>query len=105
MDPVRHGHRLPARNDSTLNGVVIGLLSSFGSALFIALVFLIVYVFRYTNTGRILLDRFARPGEFDDEQTHLREEAAALEDMDDLQRTEYLRAKGKFEHASRWVCH
>lgn len=36
-----------------------------------------------------------RPGEYDDEQALVREEADALEDMDDLQRVEYLRAKGK----------
>jgi hypothetical protein len=84
------------RNDSTINGVVIGLLSSFGSALLIALIFLIVYFFKYTSSGRILLDRLGRPGEYDDEQAYMREEAEALEEMDDLQRTEYLRAKGTF---------
>ncbi len=82
------------RNESTINGVVIGLLSSFGSAILIALIFLIIYFFRYTSSGRILLDRIGRPGEYDDEQQYLREEAEALEEMDDLQRTEYLRAKG-----------
>lgn len=82
------------RNDSTVNGVVIGLLSSFGSAILIALIFLIVYFFKYTSSGRILLDRLGRPGEYDDEQAYAREEAEALEEMDDLQRTEYLRAKG-----------
>lgn len=79
---------------STMNGVVIGLLSSFGSAAFIGLIFLIIYFFRYTTGGRILLDRIGRPGEYDDEQAYAREEAEALEEMDDLQRTEYLRAKG-----------
>lgn len=39
------------------------------------------------------MDRIGRPGEYDDEQQYLREEAEALEEMDDLQRTEYLRAK------------
>ena len=85
---------LQRANDSTVNGVVIGLLSSFGSAIFIAIIFLIVYFFRYTNSGRILLDRIGRPGEYDDEQQYAREEAEALEEMDDLQRAEYLRAKG-----------
>jgi hypothetical protein len=84
------------RSDSTINGVVIGLLSSFGSAILIALIFLIVYFFKYTSSGRILLDRLGRPGEYDDEQAYAREEAEALEEMDDLQRTEYLRAKGTF---------
>ncbi|TVY80792.1 Protein ssh4 [Lachnellula suecica] len=80
-------------SDNTINGVVIGLLSSFGSAILIAFVFLVVYFFRYTSSGRILLDRIGRPGEYDDEQAYAREEAEALEEMDDLQRTEYLRAK------------
>ena len=78
-----------------LNGVVIGLLSSFGSAILIALIFLIIWFFRYTASGRIFLDRIGRPGEYDDEQAFAREEAEALETMDEMQRTEYLRAKGK----------
>ncbi|KAI9645859.1 Protein ssh4 [Ciborinia camelliae] len=85
--------QLHSNNDSTINGVVIGLLSSFGSAILIACIFLIVYFFKYTNSGRILLDRIGRPGEYDDEQAFAKEEAEALEEMDDLQRTEYLRAK------------
>jgi hypothetical protein len=84
-----------SRTDSAINGVVIGLLSSFGSAVFIALVFLLIYVLRYTTRGRILLDRIGRPGQYDDEQAFAREEAEALEEMDDLQRTEYFRAKGE----------
>jgi len=79
---------------SALSGVVIGLLSSFGSAFLIALVFLIVYFFRYTTSGRILLDRIGRPGEYDDEQAFAREEADALESMDEMQRNDYMRAKG-----------
>ncbi|KFY88692.1 hypothetical protein V500_06189 [Pseudogymnoascus sp. VKM F-4518 (FW-2643)] len=82
---------------STANGVLIGLLSSFGSALFIALVFLVVYFFRYTQGGRILLDRIGRPGEYDDEQSFLREEAEALETMEEGQRIDYLRAKAFIE--------
>ncbi|KAK6605283.1 SPRY domain-containing protein [Botrytis cinerea] len=85
--------QLKSSNDSTINGVVIGLLSSFGSAILIAFIFLIVYFFKYTSSGRILLDRIGRPGEYDDEQAFAKEEAEALEEMDDLQRTEYLRAK------------
>lgn len=79
-----------------LNGIIIGLLSSLGSALLIAIIFVIVYFFKYTSSGRILLDRFGRPGEYDDEQAFAREEAEALENMDDMQRSEYLRAKGTF---------
>lgn len=81
-------------SQSPLGGIVIGLLSSFGSAFLIACIFLVVYVLRYTVPGRILLDRIGRPGEYDDEQAFAREEAEALETMDDMQRTEYLRAKG-----------
>lgn len=77
-----------------LNGVVIGLLSSLGSALLIGLIFVLIYFFKYTNSGRILLDRIGRPGEYDDEQAFAKEEAEALENMDDMQRSEYLRAKG-----------
>ncbi|RAL59763.1 hypothetical protein DID88_000392 [Monilinia fructigena] len=65
----------------------------FSYTIFIALIFLIVYFFKYTSSGRILLDRIGRPGEYDDEQAFAKEEAEALEEMDDLQRTEYLRAK------------
>ncbi|KAI0011195.1 SPRY-domain-containing protein [Xylariaceae sp. FL0662B] len=78
---------------ASLDGILIGILSSFGSAIVIALIFLIVYFFRYTTSGRIFLDRIGRPGEYDDEQAFAREEAEALESMDDMQRTEYLRAK------------
>lgn len=86
--------RIQGSDSSTINGVVIGLLSSFGSAILIAFIFLVIYFFRYTSSGRILLDRIGRPGEYDDEQQFAREEAEALEQMDDLQQAEYLRAKG-----------
>ncbi|KAI9741755.1 MAG: Rsp5p-dependent ubiquitination, sorting of cargo proteins at the multivesicular body [Cirrosporium novae-zelandiae] len=78
---------------STGKGVLIGLLSAFGSAALVALIFALIYVLRYTSRGRIFLDRIGRPGEYDDEQALLREEGEALEHMDDLQRAEYLRAK------------
>ena len=76
--------------------IVIILISSFGSAILIACFFLAIYFFRYTSSGRIFLDRIGRPGEYDDEQAFAREEAEALETMDDMQRTEYLRAKGTY---------
>lgn len=79
---------------STGRGILIGILSAFGSAGVAVLVLAIFFFFRYTNRGRILLDRIGRPGEFDDEQAFAREEAEALETMDDLQKAEYLRAKG-----------
>jgi hypothetical protein len=80
---------------STGKGILIGMLSAFGSAGLVALLFAIIYFFRFTSSGRIFLDRMGRPGEYDDEQAIAREEEAALEEMDDIQRAEYLRAKGK----------
>lgn len=82
------------RMSSTGKGILVGMISAFGSAAFVAIVFAIIYFFRYTQQGRIFLDRIGRPGEYDDEQAFLKEEAEALEEMDDLQRTEYMRAKG-----------
>lgn len=90
----------PSRpSPDALNGVVIGLLSSLGSALLIGFIFVLIYFFKYTNPGRIFLDRIGRPGEYDDEQAFAREEAEALETMDDMQRSEYLRAKGTSKHS------
>ncbi len=72
------------------------MLSAFSSAAFVAIVFTVVYLLRYTRRGRIILDRIGRPGEFDDEQAFAREEAEALEQMDDLQRAEYIRARSAY---------
>jgi hypothetical protein len=72
------------------------MLSAFGSAALVALIMAIVYFFRYTNRGRIFLDRIGRPGEYDDEQQFLREEEEAMAEMDEMQRAEYLRAKGGY---------
>lgn len=83
-------------DNSTARGIIIGLFSAFGSAAVVALILLIIYFFQFTHTGRIFLDRIGRPGEYDDEQAFLREEAEALEEMDDIQRMEYNRAKGLF---------
>ncbi|KAF1811832.1 SPRY-domain-containing protein [Eremomyces bilateralis CBS 781.70] len=83
----------PPGAGSTGKGIIIGLLAAFGSAAFVALVLMLVYFFRYTQNGRIFLDRIGRPGEYDDEQQFARDEAEALETMEELQRSEYLRAK------------
>jgi hypothetical protein len=80
---------------STGKGILIGILSAFGSAAVAFVVLAIFFFFKYTRRGRIMLDRIGRPGEYDDEQAFGREEEAALESMDDLARSEYLRAKGK----------
>lgn len=85
---------ISSNDGSTGKGILIGMLSAFGSAAFVVLVFAAFYFFKYTNRGRIFLHRIGRPGGYDDEQAWVREEADALEDMDDLQRAEYLRAKG-----------
>ncbi|KFH40846.1 hypothetical protein ACRE_084470 [Hapsidospora chrysogenum ATCC 11550] len=78
---------------SAFTGVIIGLVSSFGSIILISLIIFIFWVSGCAGSGRILLDRFGRPGEYDDEQAFAREEAEALETMDEMARTEYLRAK------------
>ncbi|KAJ5359315.1 Protein ssh4 [Penicillium cataractarum] len=90
------GHVVAASDDSsgsTGKGILIGILSAFGSAAIAFVVLAIFFFFKYTRRGRIMLDRIGRPGEYDDEQAFLREEEAALETMDDLTRSEYLRAK------------
>ena len=81
---------------STGRGILIGMLSASSFAILIAIIVAVVYFFRNTQRGRILLDSFGRPGQYDDEQAMLREEAEALETMDDMQRTEYMRAKGSW---------
>ncbi|KAL6157116.1 Protein ssh4 [Exserohilum turcicum] len=78
---------------STAKGIMIGIFSVLGAAGVCLLLAAVVYYFRYTHSGRIFLDRITRPGEYDDEQQFAKEEAEALESMDELQRTEYLRAK------------
>ena len=82
-------------SDSTGKGVLIGVLSAFGSAAVAIIILTVFFFFRYTQRGRIMLDRLGRPGEYDDEQAFAREEAEALEVMDDISRSEYLRAKGR----------
>lgn len=87
---------------STGKGILIGILSAFGSAGIAVIVLAVFFFFRYTNRGRIILGRIGRPGEYDDEQAFAREEADALETMDELQRTEYLRAKGNTVCTDLW---
>jgi hypothetical protein len=82
---------------STAKGIMIGIFSVLGAAGVCLIIASIVYYFRYTQQGRIFLDRLSRPGEYDDEQQFAKEEAEALEEMDDLQRMEYMRAKGTSE--------
>lgn len=79
---------------NSIRGVVIGLMSAFGIAVFLAILIVLFYCVKFTSKGRIFLDGIRGPGEYDDEQAFAREEEEALETMDDMQRTEYLRAKG-----------
>jgi uncharacterized membrane protein YphA (DoxX/SURF4 family) len=79
-------------------GILIGLLSAFGSAFLVLLVFGFIYFFRNTRRGRIFLDVLGRPGAYDDEAARAREEVEALERMDEIERMEYLRAKGNFSY-------
>jgi hypothetical protein len=88
---------------STAKGIMIGILSVLGAAGVCLIIASVIYYFRYTQQGRIFLDRLSRPGEYDDEQQYAKEEAEALEDMDDLQRTEYMRAKGALRIFSLWL--
>ena len=81
---------------STGKGILIGILSAFGSAGVAVLILALFFFFKYTSRGRIILDRIGRPGEYDDEQAFMREEAEALGIMDDISRSEYMRAKGEF---------
>ncbi|KAL4975665.1 concanavalin A-like lectin/glucanase domain-containing protein [Aspergillus desertorum] len=92
-----NGGAISVSGNSTGKGILIGVLSAFGSAAVAVLVLAAFFFFKYTQRGRILLDRMGRPGEFDDEQAFLREEAEALEFMDDLSRSEYLRSKAFVE--------
>ena len=94
---------ISSNDGSTGRGILIGVLSAFGSAALVVLIFAAVYFFRYTSRGRIFLDRIGRPGEYDDEQALAREEADALEDMDDIQRIEYLRAKGTIRRLESYI--
>ncbi|PHH61382.1 hypothetical protein CDD81_407 [Ophiocordyceps australis] len=82
-----------AAPSSAFTGIIIGLVSSFGSIILIALVVFVFWASGCAGSGRILLDRLGRPGEYDDEQAFAREESDALETMDEMARTEYLRAK------------
>ncbi|KAF2843734.1 SPRY-domain-containing protein [Patellaria atrata CBS 101060] len=77
----------------TGRGILIGMLSAFGSAGIVVLIFALVWFFRCTRPGRIFLDSIGRPGEYDDEQQFAKEEAEALEEMDEMSKAEYLRAK------------
>ncbi|KAH8708454.1 SPRY domain-containing protein [Phaeosphaeriaceae sp. PMI808] len=88
-DAIRIGNAM----SPTIKGILIGILSVLAAAGVCLIIAAIIYYFRYTSQGRIFLDRLSRPGEYDDEQQFAKEEAEALEEMDDIQRTEYMRAK------------
>lgn len=69
MAPSLHPEAAILITDSgTRKGILIGMLSAFGSAAVVAFILLLIWFFQYTQRGRILLDRLGRPGEYDDEQ-------------------------------------
>ncbi|KAK9321209.1 concanavalin A-like lectin/glucanase domain-containing protein [Lipomyces orientalis] len=78
--------------------LLVGLVSTLGSIVVLAVFFAILYFLFYTRQGRILLHR-GRPGEYDDEQAFLREEEEGLQQMDDIARTSYLQARA-FQEAN-----
>ncbi|KAL5598982.1 hypothetical protein BROUX41_003699 [Berkeleyomyces rouxiae] len=82
-------------DNDVMSIILVGLLSSFVSAIVIGVALMALYYLRMSavETGRGWMDFLGRPGEFDDEQAFARAEEEALEDMDEIQRTEYLRAK------------
>ncbi|KAL2888202.1 Protein ssh-4 [Ceratocystis lukuohia] len=82
-------------DNDVLSIILVGLLSSFISAIVIGVALMALYYLRMSavESGRGWLDFLGRPGEFDDEQAFARAEEEALEAMDEIQRTEYLRAK------------
>ncbi|KAL1897000.1 Protein ssh4 [Ceratocystis pirilliformis] len=82
-------------DNDVLSIILVGLLSSFISAIVIGVALIALYYLRMSavESGRGWLDFLGRPGEFDDEQAFARAEEEALEAMDEIQRTEYLRAK------------
>lgn len=82
------------QNPNAFQGVIIGLVSSFGSIILVSIVVFSIWISGCVGNGRILLERMGRPGEYDDEQAFARDEAEALENMDDMARAEYMRAKG-----------
>ena len=94
---------LRGNTGSTGKGILIGVLSAFGSAGVAIIILALFFFFRYTQRGHIILDRIGRPGEYDDEQEFAREESEALEAMDELQQTEYFRAKGAFLREDSFV--
>lgn len=83
-----------SHQSDSIGVIIVGLISSFVSAGLFGLIVIFVYLYRNSSSGG-WLDYLTRPGEFDDEQAFLKEEAEALERMTEMQRTEYLRAKGK----------
>ncbi|ODV91682.1 hypothetical protein CANCADRAFT_11440, partial [Tortispora caseinolytica NRRL Y-17796] len=74
---------------------IITLVATAGTACILVL----VVMFFTSSTGRILLGNLALPGEYDDEQAFLRDEEEALEEMDDISRSNYLQARS-FQEAN-----
>src|SRR5271169_728928 len=70
-----------------------GLFFGLGGGLFLLIIFSAIIYWRYLRSGRIRLGA-GGPGELDDEQRLLEEEAAAMNQLDLSQQEAYYRAKG-----------
>src|SRR5271169_4028993 len=70
-----------------------GLFFGLGGGLFLLIIFSAIIYWSYQRSGRIRLGA-GGPGELDDEQRLLEDEAAAMERLDLSQQEAYYRAKG-----------
>ncbi|RPA77508.1 hypothetical protein BJ508DRAFT_212747 [Ascobolus immersus RN42] len=96
MSSTSHQHQQPSLGSGLSNatkGILIGLASALGSAALVAVLFGIIYFFRCTRAGRIILDGLGRGGEWDDEQEFARVEEEGMRGWGEVERGEYLRAK------------
>jgi hypothetical protein len=72
-----------------------GLFFGLGGGILLFIVLSAILLWRYGRSGRIRLGA-GGPGDFDDEQRSLEEEAAMMEQLDQSQQEAYYRAKGIF---------
>ncbi|KAF2860440.1 SPRY-domain-containing protein [Piedraia hortae CBS 480.64] len=96
MSPAMTASGVGSGLSSTGRGIIIGMLSAIGAAVFLFLIVLAVFFFRYTSPGRIILDTITfhrAPGEWDDTQAFLDDEEEFLSSAPEGARTDYLRAK------------
>ena len=70
-----------------------GLFFGVGGGMLLLIIFFAVLYWRYGRSGRIRLGA-GGPGDLDDDQRLLEQEAAAMEQLDQPQQEAYYRAKG-----------